>query len=186
MGCFAGDDVEALLGHAVAEKFSVRLEPVAQLGRCGEQLQRADRAGGDRWRDGVRKQVGPRALAQHVDDLALAAGVAAAGAAEGLAQRAGQDIDPAQHAVMFVRAATLLAHETDGMRVIHHDERIVLVGEIADCGQVGDGAVHGENAVGDDEAKPRGGGVAQLGLEVGHVVVPVAMPLGLGRGECRR
>ena len=51
-------------------------------------LDRLERCAQDRRRDRVREQVRPRPLAEHRDDLGRAAGVAAARAAQGLAERA--------------------------------------------------------------------------------------------------
>ena len=51
------------------------------------------------------------------------------------------------------------------------------------AGQVGDVAVHGEHAVGGDQAEARAGGLGQLGLEVGHVVVQVAEALGFAEAD---
>ena len=127
----------------------------------------------------VGEQVRPAALAQQVDDFLSPAGVAAAGAAQGLAQRAGDDVHAAHHAVIFVRAAAVLAHEADGVRVVDHHQRVVLVGQVADARQVGDDAVHGEHAVGGDEAEPGVGRLLELRFQVGHVVVLVAEALGL-------
>ncbi len=84
---------------------------------------------------------------------------------------------------MFVCAAATRAHEADGVRVIDHDEGVVLFREVADGGEVGDEAVHREDAVAGDEAGAGAGGGAQLFLEIGHVVVAVAMALGLAEAH---
>ena len=67
----------------------------------------------------------------------------------------------AHHAVMFVRAAAVLAHEAHGVRIVDHHQGVVLVGQIADARQVGDDAVHREDAVGGDQAEPGAGGLLQ-------------------------
>jgi hypothetical protein len=72
-------------------------------------------------------------LPQKVDNLLSPAGESAAGAAEGLAKRAGDDIDPAHHVAVFVRAASSFAEKTGGVRVIDHRQRVVLFGEIANA-----------------------------------------------------
>ena len=59
--------------------------------------------------------------------------VAAAAAAQRLAERAGQDVDAGGDAAVLGRAAPVRAHEAGGVRVIHHDERVVALGEIADA-----------------------------------------------------
>ena len=83
------------------------------------------------------------------------------------------------HAVMLVRAAAVLAHEADGVRIIDHHQGVVFFGQIADARQVGDDAVHRKNAVGGDDAEPGAGSLLELRFEIGHVVVFVAEPLGL-------
>ena len=47
------------------------------------------------------------------------------------------------------------AHEADGVRVIDHHQRVVLVRQVADAAQVGDDAVHREHAVGGDQPEAR-------------------------------
>ena len=75
-------------------------------------------------RQRVGEEIGPRALAQPVDDLPARRGVAARGAAQGLAQGAGQDVDPALDAAVLRRAAAaVLAEKADGVAVVDHDQR---------------------------------------------------------------
>lgn len=69
------------------------------------------------------------------------------------------------------------------MRVVDHDHGPVAVGEVADLGERRDVSVHGEDAVGDDEAAPRPGGFLELLLQVGHVAVGVAVALRLGQAD---
>ena len=132
-----------------------------QLAGLGDQLQRAKARPHDRRRDAVREQVRPRALAQHVHDRRARGDVAAARAAHRLAERAGQDVDPLPHREQLGRAALRPgADEPDGVRVVDHDQRVVLVGEIADLVERRDVAVHREDAVGGDHpvariARPR-------------------------------
>ena len=52
------------------------------------------------------------------------------------------------------------------------------LGEVADLGERRDVAVHGEHAVGGDQARAGVAGGLQEPLEVGHVGVRVALPLG--------
>ena len=61
-----------------------------------EQIQHPQAHAGDDRRNAVREQVGARALAQPLDDFLARGDVAAAGAAQRLAERAGQDVDPRQ------------------------------------------------------------------------------------------
>ena len=90
-------------------------------------------------------------------------------------------------AAVLGRAAARGAHEADGVGVVDHDQGVVAFGQIADAVEVGDRAVHREDAVGGDQA---GAGslrpALRLVLEVRHVVVLVAVALAPCRGGCRR
>ena len=161
----------------------VGVQPVAQFGGGRKAPQHLQRGAGDGRRQAVGKEIGARLLAQHVDDFPARRGEAAHRAAERLAQRAGDDVDAAHHAVVLVRAASGRAHEAGGVRVVDHHQRAVTVGQIADLVQLGDRAVHREHAVGDDQLVPLAGGVLQLRFEVGHVIVRVAVALGLAQAD---
>src|SRR6266446_6951354 len=78
---------------------------------------------------------------------------------------------------MFMRAATGVSHETVGVRVINHYERLVWFGEMTDRGEVGNVTVHREYTVGRDHFEPGFAGFAEFDLEVLHVVVGVAQAL---------
>ena len=71
------------------------------------------------------------------------------------------------------------------MAVVHHDQGAVLLGDVADLGQLGDVAVHAEDAVRDDELEAGPGPLRrlELGLEIGHVAVLVAEALRLGEPD---
>jgi len=84
---------------------------------------------------------------------------------------------------MLVRAAPGLAHEPHGMRIIHHHQGIMLIRQLTDGRQIGQRPIHGKDAVGGNQAKTRRLGVAQLGLEVGHVVVAIAIALGFAKAD---
>ena len=122
---------------------------------CGNHLDGLERRRHHARRDRVGKQIGPRPLAQQVDDRFARARVAAARAAERLAERAGDDVHAVHHAAMFVRAAPRFAEEPGGVAVVEHHQRAVFFREVADAAEVGDGAVHGKRAVGGDEPVPR-------------------------------
>src|SRR4029077_2299995 len=81
-------DGEPGFRYRVAEIFRVRFEFVAQLGRLGENLERPQTRGYDGRRNGVGKQIRPRALPQKIDNLFATAGKTAARAAKRLAERA--------------------------------------------------------------------------------------------------
>ena len=95
---------EAGGGHALAEPRGVAFELATQFVALLQQVEHRQRGGGDHRRQAVAEQVRPRALAQPLDDLLAAAGVAARCTAERLAQRAGDDVDAVHHAVQFVGA----------------------------------------------------------------------------------
>ena len=65
-------------------------------------------------------------------------------------------------------------HEADGMGIVDHHQGVVALGQIANAGEVGDDAVHREDAVGGDQPAAAIPGLAEPALEVGHVVVGVA------------
>ena len=69
------------------------------------------------------------------------------------------------------------------MGVVHHDQRAVLVGQIADPGKIGNGAIHGENPVGRDHPGSRRGSILEPGLKLRHVIVPVTMTLRLAEPD---
>ena len=74
-------------------------------------------------------------------------------------------------AVELGRAAAGLADEAGGVRVVHHDQRVVFFREVADVLQLRDVAVHAEHAVGGDHAHAKLLRLLQTLLEVVHVAV---------------
>jgi hypothetical protein len=84
---------------------------------------------------------------------------------------------------MFGRAPSGLAHEPGGVRIVHHHQRLVTVGQVADAVQGRDVAVHGEHPVRHDEAEARGRGLPELVLEVPHVRVLVDEAFGLAEAD---
>ena len=124
-------------------------------------------------------------MAEQINDLLPAAGVTTGRAAESLAERAGEDVNPAHDPAVFVRATAGLAHEADRVGIIDHDEGVVFVGEVADALQIGDEPIHREHPVGSDELEAGLGGVGflQLQLEVFEVVVLVTVALRLAEPD---
>ncbi len=181
----AGQEIETELLHLRAEVARVLMHLVAQRGGLGQHIDRCDRCRADGRGEGVGEEVGAAALAQQVDDLALGGGVTAGGAAHGLAEGAGQDVDTVHHAAIFGRAAAVLAHEADGMAVVDHHERVELIGEVADALEVGDVAVHGENAVGrnDDSLAARLARAHKLGAQIVHIAVFIAVAVRLAEAH---
>ena len=135
-----------------------------------------DARGSQRRRQGVGEEVGPRPLAQQIDDLFAAGCVSAGSAAEGLAQGRGDDVDAALHPAVLGSAAAGLADVAGGVGVIDHHHGVVAIGEIADLVELDQVAVHGEDAVGGDQAPSVALGLLQDLLEFFHVRVGVAKP----------
>jgi hypothetical protein len=80
--------VKPVLRHGVAEIDGVFLHAVGEFGGGFEHFEDLERSGDDRWRDGVGKQVGPRTLAEQIDDFLFARGITTGCAAEGFAEGA--------------------------------------------------------------------------------------------------
>src|SRR4051812_8694491 len=76
-------------------------------------------------------------------------------------------------------ACTVLAEDSAGMRVVNHNESVVLLGEFNDVGQGSDVSVHAEYTVGNDHSLAELLRVAEDLLEVIHVLVVVDIALGL-------
>ena len=182
-GALRGFDVETAGHHLVAEVGDVLHEAVVELVGLVEHLEGLEGCADDAGGHGVGEEVRARALAQEVDDLLTAGGEAAHGAAEGFAQGAGVDIDAAIGVVELADAAAGLADDACGVALIDHDEGVVLLGEVADAVHGGDVAVHGEDAVGHDDAEALFLGGLELALEVVHVGVGVAVALGLAEAH---
>ena len=144
IGCMPGLIVRPRSVSAARKIFCVFLKLVAQFGRGAEKLERFQGSSNNRWRDGVGKQIRPRTLPKKIDNLLSPAGEAAAGAAERFAKRAGDDVDPAHHAAIFVRAASGFADKTGSVRIVDHHQRVVLFGEVANGREIRNRAVHRE------------------------------------------
>ena len=179
----AGDDVETGGGHGLAEVPRIVFQLVSQCRSAAQHFQHFNTAPHYGWRQGVGKQVRPGALTQHLHDLLAGSGEAAGCAAEGLAVGAGDDVHPVHHVAVFVGAAAGFAEEAGGMAFVYHHHGVVAVGEVAYFIQLGDGAVHGEGAVGGNEAAAGRGGLFELFLQVVHVVVLVAEALGFAQAN---
>src|SRR5271169_3959919 len=98
-------------------------------------------------RGGKKKWTG--ALVKEVNQVARTADVAADGA-DGFAERAHLDVHAAVAIQMVNGAAAPAAEDAGGMRVVHHHDAIIFFGQVAERGEIGDVAIHGKNAVGDE------------------------------------
>ena len=152
-----------------------------QLVAFGEHPEHFDRGSHDGGGQRIGEEVGTRPLAQHVDDLLAARGEAAHGAAEGLAQRAGQDVHLAAQVVEFGDAAARFAQHAGRVALVHHHQRVVLLGQCADLVERCGVAVHREHAVGADDAEPLGLRLPETLLQFGHVGIGVTVAHGLAQ-----
>ena len=66
------------------------------------------------------------------------------------------------------------------MRVVHHQHRVVLAAELQQVGELGDRALHREDAVGDHQLDPAVARRGQLRFQVGEIGVLVDRGLALG------
>src|SRR5216684_2950560 len=95
-----------------------------------------------------REQEGTPAVIEPLDEVARAAHVAAHGA-NGLAERTHLDIDATVTAEMIYSPPPVATEHAGGVRVVHHHDAVVLLGEVAELRQRRDVALHGKHAVGD-------------------------------------
>ncbi len=162
---------ETGLLQALAPVGRVPLQLVAPLGRGVQNLEDLEHTGHDHGGDGVGEEVGPGFLAAHLDQLLAARDAASGRPAQALAVGRGDDVDLAQDAVLFVRSAAGLADEPRGVRIVDQQHGVVLFAQGDHLVQRGGVAVHGEDAVGDDQAVAPVLVHLQLLLQVGHVGV---------------
>ncbi len=76
-----------------------------------------------------------------------------------------------------------VADEAGRVRVVHHHQRAVAVGEVADLPEPRDDAVHREHAVGRDQLHARARRFLEARLELVHVVVGIAQALRLAQAD---
>src|SRR6516164_3919416 len=58
------------------------------------------------------------------------------------------EYNPANDIMIIRGAAAAFAHETNGVRIIYHHQRLVFVRQVANGGEVGDVTVHRKHAIG--------------------------------------
>ena len=148
-----------------------------------EHLEHLEAGADDHRREGVGEEVRAGTLAEEVDDLLAAGRESADGTAEGFAEGAREDVDAAVAVELLGDSVARLADDTGAVAFVDHHEGVILLGEIADLVHRGDVAVHGEDAVGGDDAETAAPGFLQLGFEIGHVSVGIAEALGLAEAD---
>src|SRR5262245_23225687 len=129
----AAEDLEAAKLELLLDRGRVGAQPVEGRLSGFQDVDRCARSGGERWRQRGRHHVRRCLLAQPVDYLALTRDEAAAATTEGLAERAGDDVDARDHAAQLPRAAPGLAEHADAERVVEHYHRSIFFSEAADA-----------------------------------------------------
>ena len=153
----------------------VPLELVAPLRAPGQDLHDFDDPGYDDRRNGVREQVRTGFLAAHLDKFAPPGNAAAGGPPESLAERRRDDVDLADDPAPLMRPPPGLADETRGVGVVDEEHGVIFFAEGDHLVELGGVAVHGEDAVRDDDLEPLVGVELELALKVGHVRVLVGV-----------
>ena len=69
------------------------------------------------------------------------------------------------------------------MGVVHHDQGLVPVSQVADAGEIGDDPVHGKDAVSGNDLEPAALGRLELGFQVRHVIVVVPEATGFAEPD---
>ena len=179
----AGLEIEAGLGEPGAEQARVLEQLCAQLRGVLQELEHREAGGGHHRRNAVGEEVWTRTLPQPLDDFAARGNVAAAAAAQGLAQCAGEDVDARRDAAVLGRTPAAGSHEAGGVRIIDHHQRVVARRQVADLAEPCNEAIHREHAVGGDEARARALRLFEALLEFRHVVVGVAVALRLAQAN---
>src|SRR2546426_10238351 len=182
-GRLAPFEAEALLLEQPPEIFRVGPEFLDELFAIRRIEQRKGRlAGGrDRRRMSWGEKERPSAQVQIVNQIARAADVSSHGA-DGLAERADLNVYAAVAAGMVHRAAPTAPENAGGMGVVHHHDAIVFFRQVAELRQRRDVAVHGEDAIGDQQLVA--GEIFRLfasALAIGDVFVLENLDGGLGQ-----
>ena len=77
----------------------------------------------------------------------------------------------------------MLAHEADGVGIVYHHKRAILVRKVAYCGKVGYITVHAEYAVSRYQLYTAILGSLKLSLKILHVIVLVTEALCLAKAD---
>ena len=132
---------------------------------------------------GGGEEEGAGAVVEEVDEVPAAADVAAEGA-DGFREGAYLDVDFVGCVEVVYGAAAVSAQDAGGVGVVDHHDGAVLFAEVGELVYGADVAVHGEDAVGDDELAA--GFVLDLFEEffgVGYVFVAEDLDFGFGKAR---
>ena len=161
------------------EEFRVRPQLLDQLFarlRIEQRKRRLTRRRNRRWMRG-RKQEWTPTVIQKLDQVA-SAGDIPANRTDRLRERTHLHVHAPVHAEVVHRAAPAFAQHAGGVGVVHHHDAAVLVGQVAEGGEVADVAVHRKHAVGYQQLPP--GMIRNLFQDffgVVHVAVAEDLPL---------
>src|ERR1051325_4145265 len=167
----SGERLEAELEEAIAKIAGVLAQPGHPLRVSQEELHRGEGAPRDGAGKRVAEELRPGARGEVAADALRAVDEPSRRAAQRLAERAGDDVHLAQHAMVLGGAAPGPAQDAGGMAVVHHEHGAVTPAHLEESGKIGDGALHREDPVGDHPlhfAVLRRG---ETGIDVGEVLV---------------
>ena len=165
--------------EAIAEAGGKGIEVGAALGFAGDDVKGGEGgpdAGGGQ--GGVEDE-GPRTVHEVVDH-GLAGGDEAARGGERLRERADDDDPLGIEAEAREGALAVGAEYARCVGLIEDEDSVVRAGQLDECGEGGDVAVHAEDGLADNEAAAGGGGGEELGEVLG---VAMAVDLCVGAGE---
>src|SRR5437588_124111 len=149
--------IEAEPGQRLAKVLRVPMHALSHRATLFtiQKLERlACRCSDARWH-GVGKKIRTRALTQQLHDFLSPCSIASCCAAQGLTQRAGNNVHAIFDITVFRGAAAAVSDKTHRVRVIDHHQGTVPVRKRANRAQIGNDAIHGKNAVGGDQLETR-------------------------------
>ena len=73
---------------------------------------------------------------------------------------------------MFTSTPAIFAQHADGMRVVHHQHRMMCLAQLGNLRQVGNTPLHAEHAIDHDHLPCIGAQMLQDAFEILHVVMP--------------
>lgn len=154
-GGFAGgggfaSGVKAGGGELLLEVAGVVPEALDAFGFVLENVKGGDAGGGDRGRMGGGEEEGAGAMVEVVDEVFGSADVAAE-RADGLGEGSDLNVDAAVAVEVIDGAAAVASEDAGGVGVVDHHDGSVFFGQVGELVDGADVAVHGEDAVGDDE-----------------------------------
>ena len=167
--------VETCSHHPVTEISHVLLLAVVKFVAFGKNPEQFYSGRAEHGRQRITEQVRTAPLSEHLDNLPASRGESADRASERFAEGAGMDVDAAVEAELLGHSPSGRSYDSGGMALVHHDQGVVLFGQVAYPVHRGDVAVHAEDAVGADDAEPLGLRFLKAAFEVFHIGVFVTV-----------